>query len=95
MAVGPDAGARDRAHWELGLLAAALALGGVVLLARGKTIGLLFALVTAPAEVVLTASMEPGGSRLVFGTLLLPGFALVVALAIAYSGPIWRFVRAR
>jgi hypothetical protein len=31
----------------------------------------------------------------VFGTLLLPGFALVVALAIAYSGPIWRFVRAR
>ena len=90
-----DERARDRAHWEFGLLAAALVLGGVVMLARGKTIGLLFALVTAPAEVVLTASMEPGASRLVFGTLLLPGFALVVALAIAYSGPIWRFVRAR
>ena len=56
---------------------------------------LFMAVVAACAEVLLTASIEPVAARMVFAALLFPGLVLVVAVCIAYSGPIWRFVRTR
>ena len=91
-----EEGARDRAHWELGLLAAALASGGVVRSpwAARPSVSL-FAPVRCPGR---------GGAHGLDGAwrvsprvrdAAFPGFGVsVVALAIAYSGPIWRFVGA-
>ena len=90
-----DHGSRDHAHWQLALLCAALVLSGVVMLARGKTMGLVLAVVAASSEILLTASIRPTGSRVIFGTLLSPGLVMVAVVAVAYSGPIWRFLRPR
>jgi len=88
-----DRGSRDHGHWQLALLCAALVLSGVVMLAHGKTIGLVLAVVAASSEIFLTASIRPIGSRVIFGTLLSPGLVMVAAVTVAYSRPIWRFLR--
>jgi hypothetical protein len=85
----------DLARWRLALACALLVLGGVVLLARGKTVGLLLALVAASTEVILAVSINRVGERAAVGLLLAPGFLLIVAAAVAYVAPIWRFLRAR
>jgi hypothetical protein len=85
----------DVAHWRLALACAVLVLGGVVLLARGKTVGLLLALVAASMEIVLAVSIHQIGARAIVGLLLGPGFLLIVVAAAAYLAPIWRFLRAR
>ncbi len=68
---------------------------GVVLLARGRTVGLLLALVAASMETVLAVSIHQLGMRAIVGLLLGPGFLFIVAAAAAYVTPIWRFLRAR
>ncbi len=85
----------DVGHWRLALACAVLVLGGVVLLARGKTVGLLLALAAASTEIVLAASIHQVGMRAILGLLLAPGFLFIVAAAAAYVAPIWRFLRAR
>ena len=89
-----DHGSRDHGHWQLALLCAALVLSGVVMLAHGKTMGLVLAVVAASSEICLTMSISPTRSRVIFGTLLSPGLVMVAAVTVAYSGPTWRFLRA-
>jgi hypothetical protein len=82
-------------YWKPALACLLLILAGVVLLARGKTVGLLLAFVGALAEVGVLASVERSSDRPIIATLLAPGFVFSVAAAVAYAAPMWRFLRGR
>jgi hypothetical protein len=82
-------------YWQPALACTLIVLAGVILLARGKTVGLLLAFVGALAEVVVVAFVDRSGDRVIIGALLAPGFVFSVIAAVAYAAPIWRFVRGR
>jgi hypothetical protein len=70
-------------------------LGGVALLARGKTLGVLLAPLACLAQVALVVTMTRAFAQVLSAVLLAPGLILAIAATVAYSAPIWRFVRGR
>jgi hypothetical protein len=73
----------------------ALVCAGILLLARGKTAGLLLAMFADTAQALTVIVAPLGFPRDILGMLLLPGFVLALAVFFAYAGPAWRFLRAR
>ena len=66
---------------------------GVLLLARGKTAGLIAAVAGIVTQVLMLLTWHQGRATLF--VLLGPGLLLAGASVIVYAAPIWRFLRGR
>jgi hypothetical protein len=64
---------------------------GVLLLARGKTAGLLAAVLGIVAQVLMLFTLRRPAGLLLLG----PGLTLAAASVVAYAAPMWRFLRPR
>jgi len=85
--------------WGPAMVAMALALPGLLLLARGKTAGLFLVGAGCVAKAAALAghlSVDRSGSlfdNLTACAMVLPGLGFGVATVAAYARPIWRFMR--
>jgi hypothetical protein len=83
---------RDLPSLGAALVAVTFVVTGVLLLARGKTAGLLASLAGIAAQAVMLLRVG-GHDGTLFLALLLPGLVLAAASVVAYAAPIWRFLR--
>ena len=87
--------------WQAGALAALLGglLAGVLMLGRGRTVGVLLVALCATCFVpvgslFLLQEATYAGEALLFGAIFLPGILTAWASLIAFGKPIWRFLAA-
>jgi hypothetical protein len=85
----PDAGAT----LPLMLGNVGLVIAGVLLLARGKTAGLLVSLAGIVAQILMLCTL--GDRAAIMLVLLAPGLVLAALSVVVYAAPIWRFLRGR